>query len=138
MLGLIATRSIDKQVPGINQLVASSATRIRDGLIAYEAMKSLKTDRNDPQLRATIEAHAPNLGYALLLKQIRPDIENATPADIARAAQTTVPDVPVLFWCLPHHGGLGVLVPAAVCDGLLAVGAAASRSLSGCSFSRRA
>ncbi|HTW34923.1 MAG TPA: cytochrome ubiquinol oxidase subunit I [Rhizomicrobium sp.] len=107
VLGLIATRSIDKQVPGINELVALSAARIRDGLIAYDALKAFKTNRSDPQLRATIEAHAPNLGYALLLKQIRPDIENATPADIARAAATTIPDVPVLFWAFRIMVGLG-------------------------------
>ncbi|MDG4869632.1 hypothetical protein P8631_16740, partial [Guyparkeria sp. 1SP6A2] len=41
---------------------------------------------------------AADLGYALLLKRYRPDIENATPDDIARAAFSTVPDVPVLFW----------------------------------------
>src|SRR5271156_6494054 len=58
VMGLIATRSIDRTIPGINELVALSATRIRDGLIAYDALKAFKTDRNNPQLRATIDAHA--------------------------------------------------------------------------------
>ena len=79
-----------------------------------------------------------NLGYALLLKQIRPDIENATPADIARAAQTTIPDVPVLFWSFRLMVGLGLLVPAAFRRGLLAVGAAAILIAIACSFWRRA
>jgi cytochrome d ubiquinol oxidase subunit I len=107
-MGLNATRSIDRTIPGINELVAVSATRIRDGLIAYDALKSLKTDRSNPQLRATIEAHAQNLGYAFLLKQIRPDVENATPADIAQAAWTTVPNVPVLFWSFRIMVGMGL------------------------------
>jgi len=107
VLGLIATRSVDRTVPGINQLVELAQTRIHDGLIAYGALKQLKTNRNDPQLRATLDAHSKNLGYALLLKQIRPDIENATPDDIARAAQTTIPNVPVLFWSFRTMVGLG-------------------------------
>jgi cytochrome d ubiquinol oxidase subunit I len=107
VLGLIATRSVDRTVPGINELVALSATRIRDGLIAYEALKAFKTNRNDPNLRAAIDAHAPNLGYALLLKAIRPDIENATPGQIEQAAWTTVPNVPVLFWSFRFMVALG-------------------------------
>ena len=107
VLGLIATRSVDKQVPGINQLVALSATRIRDGLIGYDALKSLKADRSNSKLRATVEAHAQNLGYALLLKQTRPDIENATPGQIEQAAWATVPNVPVLFWSFRIMVGLG-------------------------------
>ena len=50
------------------------------------------------RLRATLDAHVANLGYALLLKQIRPDIQNATEADIQAAASSTIPNVPVLFW----------------------------------------
>jgi cytochrome bd ubiquinol oxidase subunit I len=107
VLGLIDTRSIDKTVPGINQLVDLAALRIRDGLIAYDALRGLRTNRNDPKLRATLEAHSDNLGYALLLKAVRPDIENATPADIARAAQSTIPNVPVLFWSFRTMVALG-------------------------------
>jgi cytochrome d ubiquinol oxidase subunit I len=107
VLGLIATRSVDRTVPGINQLVELAGTRIRDGLIAYNALKGLKTNRNDAQLRASLEAHSKNLGYALLLKEIRPDIENATADDIARAARSTIPDVPVLFWAFRTMVGLG-------------------------------
>jgi cytochrome bd ubiquinol oxidase subunit I len=49
-------------------------------------------------LRAQLQAHVQNLGYALLLKQFRPDVENATEDDIRRAAASTIPNVPVLFW----------------------------------------
>ncbi len=108
LLGLIDTRSIDKTVPGINQLVDLAALRIRDGLVAYEALKALRTNRKDPHLRATVEAHGDNLGYALLLKAVRPDIENATPADIQRAAESTIPNVPVLFWSFRIMVGLGL------------------------------
>jgi cytochrome d ubiquinol oxidase subunit I len=107
VLGLIATRSVDRTVPGINQLVELAQARIHDGLIAYNALRQIKTNPNDVQLRATLDAHSKNLGYALLLKEIRPDIENATPDDIARAARSTIPNVPVLFWAFRTMVGLG-------------------------------
>ena len=34
----------------------------------------------------------------MLLKRLRPDIEHASEADIANAAASTIPNVPVLFW----------------------------------------
>jgi cytochrome d ubiquinol oxidase subunit I len=98
MLGLIATRSVDTPVPGINQLVGLAHDRIKDGLVAYDTLLKIKKDRHDTALRATFDAHVANLGYALLLKQIRPDIQNATEADIQAAASSTIPNVPVLFW----------------------------------------
>ncbi len=98
VLGLIATRSADKEVPGIHQLVDIAHTRIKDGLIAYTALQQIKADPKNAGLRTTLDAHVDNLGYALLLKRIRPDIENATEDEIAAAANSTIPDVPVLFW----------------------------------------
>lgn len=107
LLGLIATRSVDTPVPGIMQLVALAQAQIRDGLIAYDALQAIKQHPQDSQLRATLGAHVSNLGYALLLKKIRPDIEHATPSDIANAALNTIPDVPVLFWAFRIMVGLG-------------------------------
>jgi cytochrome d ubiquinol oxidase subunit I len=98
MLGLIATRSVDTPVPGINQLVGVAHDRIKDGLVAYDTLLKIKKNRHDTALRAALDAHVANLGYALLLKQIRPDIQNATEADIQAAASSTIPNVPVLFW----------------------------------------
>jgi cytochrome d ubiquinol oxidase subunit I len=43
-------------------------------------------------------AHRDDLGYALLLKRCRPDVTNATGVEVAEAAESTVPNVPVLFW----------------------------------------
>ena len=98
MLGLIATRSVDKPVLGIDDLVKIAGTRIRSGMIAYDALDRLRRDRGNMALRATLDAHADDLGYALLLKRLRPDVQNATDDEIARAANSTIPDVPVLFW----------------------------------------
>jgi cytochrome d ubiquinol oxidase subunit I len=98
VLGLITTRSIDKPVPGIDDLVRLASQRIRSGLAAYEALDRLRTDRQNEALRRQLDAYGDDLGYALLLKRQRSDIENASDADIEKAAQSTIPDVPVLFW----------------------------------------
>ena len=107
VLGLIATRSIDKTVPGIHALVDDAHARILDGLIAYNALNILKSHPHDAAARQTLDAHVKNLGYALLLKRIRPDIQNATPAQIDAAAKSTIPNVPVLFWAFRVMVGLG-------------------------------
>jgi cytochrome d ubiquinol oxidase subunit I len=88
-------------------LVARTKTRIGDGLIAYSALQKLKTDPRNEALRTRFEAHVKHLGYALLLKRIRPDIEKATPAQIQEAANSTIPDVPVLFWSFRIMVALG-------------------------------
>jgi cytochrome d ubiquinol oxidase subunit I len=98
MLGLIATRSADTPVPGINQLVGLAHDRIKDGIIAYRALLAIRQNPRDPAPRQLLDAHVDNLGYALLLKRYRPDIENADESDIRQAAASTIPNVPVLFW----------------------------------------
>jgi cytochrome d ubiquinol oxidase subunit I len=108
VLGLIATRSVDKPVPGIDELVAMAKARIGNGLIAYDALDKLRRDRDNAALRATLDAHAADLGYALLLKRFRPDVQNASADEIDKAAQSTVPDVPVLFWSFRLMVGVGL------------------------------
>jgi cytochrome bd ubiquinol oxidase subunit I len=106
-LGLIATRSTDQEVPGINNLVEIAKTRIKNGMIAYDALAKIKVDRNNAALRTTLDAHVKDLGYALLLKRVRSDVQNATPQQIDAAAASTVPNVPVLFWSFRFMVGLG-------------------------------
>src|SRR5262252_977071 len=49
VLGIIATRSFDQEIPGIDDLVARAQARIRGGLVAYDALERLKANRNDRQ-----------------------------------------------------------------------------------------
>lgn len=109
MLGLIATRSLDTEVPGIKDLVARAEARIRSGLTAYEGLEAFKRDRTDAGARAKLEARADDLGHALLLKRFRPDILAATDSEITQAAWSTVPPVSPLFWSFRIMVGLGFL-----------------------------
>jgi cytochrome bd ubiquinol oxidase subunit I len=107
MLGLIATRSIDKTLPGIKELVAQAEVRIRNGLIAYDALEKLRAQPTNTAERARLDSTGTDLGYALLLKKIRPDIVNATADQIGQAAWSTVPAVSPLFRSFRIMVGLG-------------------------------
>jgi len=98
VMGIIGTRSIDKQIPGIDELVAHSETRIRSGIAAYDALEKIKADRNDTAARTAFDASSKDLGYALLLKRYLPDPRQASEQQIKDAAWSTVPYVPLLFF----------------------------------------
>ena len=107
-LGLIATRSFDEEITGINDLVLHNQQRIRDGIQAYAALQQLKKNPNDHRAQATLERHNQNLGYALLLKTYTDKVTDASDAQIEQAANDTVPNVPVLFWSFRGMAGLGM------------------------------
>ncbi len=109
VLGLIATRSLDKPVTGIFELVAVAETRIENGMKAYDALQHLKADPNDRVARASFELTKRDLGYGLLLKRYVADPRTADTATIRKAAWDTVPYVPAMFWIFRIMAGIGFL-----------------------------
>lgn len=107
LMGLISTRSLTKEIPGILDLVALAQQRIAGGLTAYAALERLQADPADAAAREQFDAHWVDLGHALLLKRYREDIGNATEAEIARAALDTVPRITPLFWAFRLMVGIG-------------------------------
>jgi cytochrome d ubiquinol oxidase subunit I len=107
LLGLIATRSTDKQVAGIFELVAVDRQRIEHGIPAYAALRALRANPGDAAARSVLEAHGADLGYALLLRRYVSDPALATPAQIDQAAWDNVPSVSWLFWSFRVMVGLG-------------------------------
>ena len=97
-LGLIGTHSIDTVIPGIIPQVQQNVLRIASGQQAYGALEALRTNPNNPAALATFNAHEPDLGYGLLLKTIDPNVTDATPAQVQKAAWATVPPVATVFW----------------------------------------
>ncbi len=106
VLGLIATRSIDKPVEGVKALVERSETRIRNGMAGYQWLAK-EGGHPNAAVPPELEASMRDVGHSLLVKRIRPDIENATDAQIHEAALSTIPDVPVLFWSFRIMVALG-------------------------------
>src|SRR5439155_1249147 len=105
--GLIATRSIDEPVLGILDLVQRARVRIRSGMQAHAALQALRANPADAAARAQFEAHEADLGYGLLLLRYVSNPAAAGPEQIEQAAWSTVPNVPVLFWCFRTMVGLG-------------------------------
>ncbi len=109
VMGIIGTRSLTTEIPGINDLVAQAETRIRSGIVAYDALMHLREARDaaDPAEIARFEAHSADLGFAFLLRRYVDDPRLATEAQIAAAANDTVPTVWPLFWAFRIMVGLG-------------------------------
>lgn len=107
VLGLIATRSLTEQIPGINQLVEESKAKIASGLEAYKALQKLRLNKNDPVAQKIFAGNQMNLGYGLLLKKFTSDLTKVTEEDIEKAAKSTIPNVPVLFWSFRIMVGIG-------------------------------
>ncbi|QCL96611.1 cytochrome ubiquinol oxidase subunit I [Agrobacterium tumefaciens] len=112
VMGLIGTRSLDTQIPGINDLVEQAKTRIRDGIKAYDALMQIRATGKGAALpeevRGTFAELGHELGYALLLKRYVDDPRHANEEQIARAAADTIPHVPTLFWAFRIMVGLGI------------------------------
>ncbi|HTT43221.1 MAG TPA: cytochrome ubiquinol oxidase subunit I [Steroidobacteraceae bacterium] len=110
LLGLIATRSPDRPVPGMYELVARARERISSGIEAHKALQLLRVDPEDSVAAGRFEAHQADLGYGLLLLRYVDDPSKATPEQIEAAAWSTVPNVAVLFWSFRFMVGIGLLL----------------------------
>ncbi|NDV12524.1 cytochrome ubiquinol oxidase subunit I [Crenobacter caeni] len=129
VMGIIGTRSLDKQIPGIHEIVEKNARRIESGIHAVKALEALRANRNDAAALAKFEAHKADLGFGLLLKKYSADVAQATPQMIALAARDTIPKVAPMFWAFRAMVGLGFWM-------LALFGAALWFSVKGC-FDRR-
>ncbi|KPP83498.1 MAG: cytochrome d ubiquinol oxidase subunit I [Rhodobacteraceae bacterium HLUCCO07] len=109
VMGLIATRSLTTEIPGINDLVIESEERVRSGVIAYDALMTIRDEREDtPQeVLDRFEEHGNDLGYAFLLLRYLDDPREASEEQILQAANDTVPMVWPLFWAFRIMVGLG-------------------------------
>lgn len=111
VMGLIGTRSLTTQIPGIEDLVGHAKVRIRQGISAYDAVQQIRA-ASDPSTvpqaaHDALEKNGNDLGYALLLKRYVDDPRKATDAQIDQAAWDTVPSVPTLFWSFRIMVSLG-------------------------------
>lgn len=108
LLGLIATRSLHGQVSGILDLVDEARTRIRSGMLAYNALLTLQKDPNDRNAENILNLNQDNIGYGFLLKKYTDDVVRAPTELINQAAWDTVPDVFAIFWSFRVMVGLGL------------------------------
>lgn len=110
MLGLIATRSVDKPVAGLRELMGEHEARIRNGMRAYQLLESLRAGNNDPSVRDAFNDSKQDLGYGMLLKRYTPNVIDATEAQIKQAVKDSIPQVAPLYFSFRIMVACGVLM----------------------------
>lgn len=98
VLGLIATRSFTTPVEGVDELLAQGREKIKEGMIAYQALSQLQHNPHDEHAKTVLQQHQDALGYGLLLKKYTPHVTDATEAQIDAATQDLAPHVLPLFF----------------------------------------
>ncbi|AWK84961.1 cytochrome ubiquinol oxidase subunit I [Azospirillum thermophilum] len=114
LLGLIATRSTDRQVTGLNDLTRQHEARIRSGMVAYANLETLRAGDRSEEVAKTFAAHKADLGYGLLLKRYTAAVVDATDEQVARAARDTIPPVAPLFFSFRVMVALGFTMLALI------------------------
>lgn len=97
-LGLIATRSVDKEVVGIRELIEHAKGRVESGAVAYKYLEKLRAGEESEENKKLFDSHKQDLGYGLLLKRYVENPAKATQSQIAQAARDTIPPVAPMFW----------------------------------------
>lgn len=98
LFGLLGTRSLSIEIPGVKQIVAESEARIVNGQKAVALLTQLRKDPKNTQLQDEFKTVQKDLGFGLLLKKYTDDVSTATPEMIKQAAKDTVPSVAPMFW----------------------------------------
>ncbi|WP_313659126.1 cytochrome ubiquinol oxidase subunit I [Pseudomonas coleopterorum] len=98
VMGIIATRSVDKQVTGIKDLVIEHQARIRNGMQAYALLGQLRGGDLSEQTLSAFNQVKKDLGYGLLLKKYTDTVIDASDAQIEAAALDSIPGVASIFW----------------------------------------
>ncbi|MEL4886378.1 cytochrome ubiquinol oxidase subunit I [Pectobacterium betavasculorum] len=109
-LGIIATRSTDKEVTGLKELMAMHEVRIRNGMQAYHLLEELRAGNTDPAVKAAFDQSKQDLGYGLLLKRYTPKVSDATETQIRQAVKDSIPRVAPLYFSFRIMVGCGILM----------------------------
>ena len=112
VMGLIGTRSLTKEIPGIHEIKAKNRERIESGIHAVTALEALRKQPGDAAAKAEFEKYKADLGFGLLLKKYVVDVREATPEMVQKAVDSTVPRVTPMFWGFRIMVGLGFLMLA--------------------------
>ncbi|WP_345792086.1 cytochrome ubiquinol oxidase subunit I [Thauera sp. JM12B12] len=107
VMGLIGTRSLDKELPGLNQIYALNRERVIVGVEAVKLLEALRKNPQDAALREAFDEVKADLGFGLLLKKYVASMDDVTPELIDRAARDTLPRVTPLFWTFRIMVALG-------------------------------
>lgn len=97
-LSLIATHSLTGTVEGIDPIIQKYQTKVKNGIIAYDALHKIWAKDATPTDLANYQEYEKDLGFAYLLLPYTNDVSHATSAEILKAAKSGIPNVPIAFW----------------------------------------
>ncbi|MCA0254809.1 MAG: cytochrome ubiquinol oxidase subunit I [Proteobacteria bacterium] len=83
-------------------------TNIKEGIKAYKYLQQVRENSSDTNAIKNFDNYSKYLGYALLIKKYRNDVEHTTNEEIKKAALDTVPNIAPLFWSFRIMVGLGI------------------------------
>jgi len=109
-MGLIGTRSVTKEIPGIREIKEKNRHRIISGIAAVSALERLQQNPHDSGAKVEFESHKVDLGFGLLLKRFATHVQDATPEQIQTAVDSTIPRVAPMFWSFRLMVGLAMLM----------------------------
>lgn len=117
VMGVIGTRSFDKEILGIHDIKELNRIRIMNGAVAVDLLDQMRADKaqgveSSPATIAKFEQYKDDLGFGLLLKKYTNDIKTVTPDMVQKAVDDSVPDVAPMFWSFRIMVGLGFLMLA--------------------------
>ena len=98
VMGIIGTRSLDKQLPGLNDIMRQNRERIVVGIEAVRLLEQLRANPADKALQARFDKVKADLGFGLLLRKYTTSMDKVTPEMIDKAARDTIPRVTPMFW----------------------------------------
>jgi len=98
VMGIIGTRSLTRELPGIRDLVASNRERIVTGIEAVKLFDALRADPQNQDIIARFDQVKDDLGFGLLMRRYVNSMDEVTPELIDRAARESIPKVTPLFW----------------------------------------
>lgn len=113
-LGLIATRSISKEVTGIKDIVKENESRVRNGMVAYDYLTKLRAGEKTEANITAFNKVKDDLGYGLLLKRYLENPAKANEQQIKDAARSAVPPVLPIFLSFRVMVGLGLYMLALI------------------------
>lgn len=111
--GIIATRSLDKEIKGLKDLREENVQRVRNGIVAYGLLEKLRSGNYTEADKEAFKAVQKDLGFGLLLKPYTDKVVDATEEQILKAAADTIPNVGPTFWSfriMMIAGGLMLLL----------------------------
>ncbi|MEQ1666852.1 MAG: cytochrome ubiquinol oxidase subunit I, partial [Sulfuriferula sp.] len=112
VMGMIGTRTLTKEIPGIHEIKEKNRERIINGAHAVTALAALRKNPKDEVLKAEFDKYKADLGFGLLLKKYTEDVSQATPEMIQKAVDDTVPRVAPMFWSFRFMVAIGTALVA--------------------------